>query len=74
VKTRQPVPGSARSEPHDKSAPAGRPTMSPGHTEATRPRDKRDEVQKGPGSAGADVQMTADGGGGAGKQRGKSSR
>ena len=74
MKTRQPVPGSARTEPHGKPGQAGRPTMSPGHTEATRPRDKRDEVEKGPGSAAADLQMTADGGSGANNQRSKSKR
>ena len=53
--------------------PAARPATGPGNTEPTRPRDKRDETQKGPGSAGADVQMTADGGTDVGNpRRGKS--
>ena len=37
------------------------PIASPGETEATRPRNERDRTQKGPGSASADLQMTADG-------------
>ena len=64
-----------RTDPQHKTPP-GRPSMSPGETEATRPRDHEDEVQKGPGSASADVQMTADGGtnAGAGDKGGKASR
>ena len=37
------------------------PIARPGETEKTRPRNERDRTQKGPGSASADLQMTADG-------------
>ena len=59
VKTRSSAPSRPRK---DDKPRADRLTAGPGNTEQTRPRDRRDEEQKGPGSASADVQMTADGG------------
>ena len=59
-KTGNPTPGSPRNDKDDKAHRSG-PALSPGNTEATRPRDREDEVQKGPGSASADLQMTSDG-------------
>jgi len=59
-KTRTAAPDNPRTDKHDKARRTG-PALSPGSTEATRPRDHEDEVQKGPGSASADLQMTSDG-------------
>ena len=56
------VQDSSRSDKHDKPQPSKGLTAGPGNTEATRPRDKRDETQRGPGSANADLWMTGDGG------------
>jgi len=74
VKTRSNVRNSPPSDTDDKSRSSKRPLAGPGNTEATRPRDKRDEVQRGPGSANADLWMTGDGGTDIGNKDSKSRR
>jgi hypothetical protein len=75
VKTSRPADHRSATDKLDKGQAAARPASGPGNTEATRPRDKRDETQRGPGNAGADMQMTADGGTDVGNQRrGRSKR
>src|SRR4051812_32459327 len=62
VKTRSNVRNNSPAANDDKPRPSKGPLAGPGKTEATKPRDKRDEAQRGPGSANADLWMTGDGG------------
>ena len=74
VKIRSKVRESARSSKDDTPSSSKGLAAGPGNTEATRPRDKRDEVQRGPGSANADLWMTGDGGTDIGNKDSKSRR
>ena len=68
MKSRKNSPSASGSGDRDQARKGGL-LPHPGETEATRPRSRRDEVQKGPGSASADTQMTSDGGYGDERER-----